>query len=329
MIYKSYLVEDNIKILKNNLVLFYGENLGLLKDFKNKIINENSNNTIIKLSQEEIIKNDNILFNQISNKSLFDKNKIIFINEVTDKIIKIIEELHSEIKSDKVYLFAGILEKRSKLRTYFDKSKDCDLVACYKDNEISIRKIITNNLKSYKNLSPLIINLLIDNSGNDRIKLNNEISKIKSFFSNGIIDPEKIENLLNEKTDEDFDLIKDAALKGNKDLTNKLLASIVLELEKVSLYLSKINIRLHNLKDVLKLSKNQNFEESISKIKPPIFWKDKANIIEQAKVWNLNKIINALNKTYKLELSMKSRNDLNRSILFKKLIIDICMLANA
>ena len=89
MIYKSYLVEDNIKILKNNLVLFYGENLGLLKDFKNKIINENSNNTIIKLSQEEIIKNDNILFNQISNKSLFDKNKIIFINEVTDKIIKI------------------------------------------------------------------------------------------------------------------------------------------------------------------------------------------------------------------------------------------------
>ena len=329
MIYKSYLVEDNIKILKNNLVLFYGENLGLLKDFKNKIINENSNNTIIKLSQEEIIKNDNILFNQISNKSLFDKNKIIFINEVTDKIIKIIEELHSEIKSDKVYLFAGILEKRSKLRTYFEKSKDCDLVACYKDNEISIRKIITNNLKSYKNLSPLIINLLIDNSGNDRIKLNNEISKIKSFFSNGIIDPEKIENLLNEKMDEDFDLIKDAALKGNKDLTNKLLASIVLELEKVSLYLSKINIRLHNLKDVLKLTKNQNFEESISKIKPPIFWKDKANIIEQAKVWNLNKIINALNKTYKLELSMKSRNDLNRSILFKKLIIDICMLANA
>ena len=329
MIYKSYLVEDNIKILKNNLILFYGENLGLLKDFKNKIINENSNNTIIKLSQEDIIKNDNILFNQISNKSLFDKNKIIFINEVTDKIIKIIEELHSEIKSDKVYLFAGILEKRSKLRTYFEKSKDCDLVACYKDNEISIRKIITNNLKSYKNLSPLIINLLIDNSGNDRIKLNNEISKIKSFFSNGIIDPEKIENLLNEKMDEDFDLIKDAALKGNKDLTNKLLASIVLELEKVSLYLSKINIRLHNLKDVLKLSKNQNFEESISKIKPPIFWKDKANIIEQAKVWNLNKIINALNKTYKLELSMKSRNDLNRSILFKKLIIDICMLANA
>ena len=38
MIYKSYLVEQNIKVLKNNLVLFYGENTGLINDFKDKII---------------------------------------------------------------------------------------------------------------------------------------------------------------------------------------------------------------------------------------------------------------------------------------------------
>ena len=34
MIYKSYLVEENINILKNNLVLFYGENLGLISILK-------------------------------------------------------------------------------------------------------------------------------------------------------------------------------------------------------------------------------------------------------------------------------------------------------
>ena len=38
MIYKSYLIEENIKILKNNCVLFYGENLGLIEDLKRKII---------------------------------------------------------------------------------------------------------------------------------------------------------------------------------------------------------------------------------------------------------------------------------------------------
>ena len=34
MIYKSYLVEGNIKILQNNINLFYGENLGLKNDLK-------------------------------------------------------------------------------------------------------------------------------------------------------------------------------------------------------------------------------------------------------------------------------------------------------
>ena len=37
MIHKSQLVEQNLEILKNNLVLFYGENLGLISEFKKKL----------------------------------------------------------------------------------------------------------------------------------------------------------------------------------------------------------------------------------------------------------------------------------------------------
>ena len=37
MIHKSYLIEENIELLKNNIVLFYGENLGLKNDFRDKI----------------------------------------------------------------------------------------------------------------------------------------------------------------------------------------------------------------------------------------------------------------------------------------------------
>ena len=40
MIYKSYIVEDNINILKNNFTLFYGENLGLIDDLKKKLLNK-------------------------------------------------------------------------------------------------------------------------------------------------------------------------------------------------------------------------------------------------------------------------------------------------
>ena len=40
MIYKSYLVEENINIFKNNIVLFYGENLGLIEEFKQIILKD-------------------------------------------------------------------------------------------------------------------------------------------------------------------------------------------------------------------------------------------------------------------------------------------------
>ena len=44
MIYKSYLVEKNIDTVKENLILFYGENLGLKSHFK-RIIRESNKKT--------------------------------------------------------------------------------------------------------------------------------------------------------------------------------------------------------------------------------------------------------------------------------------------
>ena len=95
MIHKSYLVEENVEILKSNLVLFYGENLGLINDFKIKISRKNKKNKILKFNQEEILKNEKIFFKEINNKSLFESEskKVFFIDYVNDKFIKIIDQI--------------------------------------------------------------------------------------------------------------------------------------------------------------------------------------------------------------------------------------------
>ena len=59
MIYKSYLVEENTEILKNKLVLIYGENLGLINDLKIKILENNQKYKILKFNQDEILKKEN------------------------------------------------------------------------------------------------------------------------------------------------------------------------------------------------------------------------------------------------------------------------------
>ena len=182
MIYKSYSIEQNINKIKNDLVLFYGENLGLMGDFKEEIKKEYKQSSIINVFQEEIIKNSDNFFNEIFNKSLFEEDKIYFINQVDDKLLKIFEELEKKINKQKIFIFSGLLDKKSKLRYFFEKSKKSAIVACYKDNEITLRKIIQNKLSDFKGLSQENINIIIENCNLDRNKLNKKSFKIISFF---------------------------------------------------------------------------------------------------------------------------------------------------
>ena len=64
-------------------------------------------------------------------------------------------------------------------------------------------------------------------------------------------------------------------------------------------------------------------------MRPPIFWKDKPNFVLQAKKWNENKINEILKKTYSLEKRFKISAVINKEIMIKNLIIDICVLANS
>ena len=151
MQYKSYLVEQNFKILEENLILFYGENLGLKIEFKDKIKHAFKSCEVISFNQDEILKNHNLLFNEIKNQSLFKKDKILIIDQSTDKIAPLIEEISEQV-DDKIFLFSELLDKKSKLRGFFEKSAKCAAVACYQDNEISIKKIILKELKDFLGL---------------------------------------------------------------------------------------------------------------------------------------------------------------------------------
>ncbi len=327
MIYKSYIVEENFNAIKNNVVLFYGQNLGLLDEFKRKIISKNNNHKIIRFSQNEILNYPDTFIGEVRNISLFENIKIFFIQNVSDKILDILNEVTPHVGNNKIYLFTEILEKKSKLRIFFEKEKALGIIPCYQDNEINLRKIIQKNFKNYEGLSPAIINLIIENCSYDRGKINNEIDKIKSYFYEKTITIDEINKLLNLRIDDDFNNIKNSAISGKDKITNVLLSSSLIEAEKIVFYISSFNQRFEKLKEIIEKRANMKLEDVINEIKPPVFWKDKPSLLHQAKIWNINKIRLALEKTYEAELKIKSNSNLNKQIIIKKLIVDICNLA--
>ena len=61
------------------------------------------------------MQNQNLIFNEINNASLFEDKKIIFIDQVSDKSFSIIEPILKNVHEHKIILFSDLLEKNQKL----------------------------------------------------------------------------------------------------------------------------------------------------------------------------------------------------------------------
>ena len=180
MIIKSY-ETNKINFEKNKFVLFYGKNEGFKNEVTNNLIKNKDN--IVKYEEKEILENINDFIESILSKSLFESEKIIIIKRVTDKILKIIDEIDSKNFEDiKIIFNADNLEKKSKLRSLFEKDKKYICVPFYPDTDQTLSKL-TYNFFQKKNIliSPSNINLIVNKCNGDREILLNELNKIEYY----------------------------------------------------------------------------------------------------------------------------------------------------
>ena len=324
MIIKSYIIEKNISNFeKYQASLIFGENIGIKEDIKELLKNKNKTAEIINLFEEEILKHKDILYNNVNNKSLFNEKKIIFIHHVTDKIVDQINEvLKKENKDIKIYIFGDALDKKSKIRSLFEKDSNLAAVACYKDNERTLIEYILEQLRAHKGLTRENIDIIISNSNLDRRVIKNELIKIKEFFKNKTITREELQQLLNIKINLNFDQLRDAALLGERSTINKLIGETEFLPEDIFFYLSSINYRVIKLIEV----KNNNGDDNISidAMKPKIFWKDKPIYIQQLKKWDIDKLKAASIKIAEVEKLMKKNAIIRNDLVIKDLLIHLC-----
>ena len=325
MIIKSYIAEQNIKILTDyQAVLTYGENKGIQDDIKEKIKALNKDGEVITFFENDLLKN-NLLYEKLSNQSLFASKKIIFLQEVSDKIFSKIEECLEKRNDDtKIYLFSNILEKKSKIRALFEKNKKLAIIPCYTDNERTLINYINNKLKNFKGLSGEITNIIINNSNMDRRLIKTELEKITSFFEGKKIDKSQVLEILNIKRNIGFDEIRDKALMGEKKKVNNLLSETEILNDDVFFYLNILNQRITRLHEIIKIAGNpKNYEETVENLKPPIFWKDKPVILQQLKKWSQNQLEAILIKIGETEILMKKNSYLRNDILIRDLVVNL------
>jgi len=311
MIIKSYEIEK-IDTKKKRFFLLFGVNEG----HKNQIISEKfkkfySQNTYI-YDETEVLNNQENFFNNILTKSFFENEKLIIINRVSDKIKNIIEELiNKNIEDLVVVLSSSALDKKSKIRSLFEKNKNTVCVPFYEDNNQTLSAIIGKFFRENKiPISQQAINLIVQRSRGDRKNLNNEIEKIKSFIKNkNKIDIEDLLKLTNLAENYSVSELIDCCLSKNKKRTINILNENNYSLDDCILIIRTFLIKS---KKLLKLCNqyedNKDIEAVISSAKPPIFWKDKETTKQQIKIWSFNKIEDLIYKISDTELLIKKNN---------------------
>jgi len=337
MIIKSYEIQRKKLILTNyNFFLLYGENIGLKKDICEFIkTTTNQNNEKIEnlnLQEKDILEDREGFYNSIYSGSLFSKKKIIIISNSTDKIISQLEDIINKFPKNVFLIFlSDVLEKKSKLRNFFEKGENTLCIACYLDQIKDLQIIATNELKKNNiNLSNESLNLLIEKSNNDRNNLRNEIEKIKSFsLNNKNIKFNDIKSIINFSGEYKSDILVNECLLGNISQYKKILSELYINTVNQILVLRILSSKVHRLLNIKEQKKDSNnLDILINNSKPLIFWKEKPLVKKQLSIWNLKdlrKIINDINDT---ELLCKKNPQISNSIFFS-FLSEICKKANS
>lgn len=318
MIVKLYQL-NNFKTESYNFFLFYGKNEGAKNDEILKISKKHPDKKIFRYDEKEILNDLEKFYTSILNGSLFEKGKIIIINKITEKSLNFLLEFEEKKFKEIIFILkSDNLEKRSKLRSIFEKNNSYICIPVYQDDDKTLMSLAKNYFIQKKILmSQSNLNLIVNKSNGDRQNLKNELEKIELFhLNNKNITTQSIIKLINLNENHDISTLIDNCLAKNQKKTFYILNENIFSTEDSVLI---VRIFLIKAKRALKLSNEMklkpNLEELINTSKPPIFWKDK-ELIKNQIIKNTNeelkKIIFDLNN---LELLIKKNIDISIKII--------------
>ena len=328
MILKAF-ESKKINLDTNKIVLFYGQYEGHKEEEISKLLTTNKNREIIKYSENEVLEDSENFYNHILSESLFSQKKVITINRASDKILKIIEYLNNKNFSDVfIIINAKNLEKKSKLRSFFEKSKKFISIAFYPDNNQTLAKYAALFFKENKiHMSQENLNFVISKCSGDRGILENDLNKIKLFSLNKKkISTDELIKLVSLIENHDISELIDNCLAKNKNKTIAILNENRLSNDDCVIITRTFLIKLKRLLRLCETyEENKNLESTIFHAKPPIFWKEKEIVKQQIKGWSIVEIKKSIYEINNIEMEIK-KNYSNSLNIVTNFILHIALL---
>lgn len=323
MIIKSFSIDYEKLFETYRVNLLYGENFHLKNEIVeklSKIFKKNRYKTTF-LKQEELLKNIDVLDNYINQDNLFGDKEIIIIKDATDKLL---DYLNLDNFNKQIIIVSDNLPRNSKLRNIAEKSKTVSCIACYEDDDKTLKNILRQGINS---IGLTINNETIDQLFNlnklNRNDVNSALEKLKLIADEKQLDNEMIFSLFNTTSSYDAFQISNALLTENKQELNKILSSFYHFAFNFNEIIGPLKYKINKLISLYDFDLGEkNISKLIEKYKPPIFWKEKKTIQIQMSKWTKDDLMILLEKINQIEIMCKTNYEISE-IIFNKFLLDI------
>jgi len=310
---------DDIRAL-----LIYGPNNGLIRERAKSAIKfavEDFSDAfrLCELDARDITDDPARLADELAALAFGGGRRAIWIKNASDNLSSIVAD-GLEINSGDTLLVieSANLNPRSSLRKLFEKQTDLAAVACYDDDENSLRSYVSDFLTSENTtIERDALSWLLARLGSDRMQVQNELEKLVLFISGNdqqqnaegrwVIGLDAVTACSADAGILSLDNLADAVANGDlADIDRFLQLAFEQGVQPIGAIRS-VSRRFSQLHFVVGLAAGgESRERLISALRPPIFFKNRPAFERQTNLWPLERIAQAMDILNEAEIDCKT-----------------------
>lgn len=296
-------------------VLLYGPDSGLVREradtiAKTVVADLSDPFLVADLGGDALADDPARLADEAAAMALTGGRRLVRVRDAADRALKAVEAMAAVPTGDSlVVIQAGELNPRSALRKYFESAKDMAALPCYADDGRDLAQLAHEIFAAAKvTAAPEAIDYLVAHLGADRGLSRSEIEKLALYAGDGgAISVEDAMAVVGDSAALSLDDVVYAATDGAAGALDRAYAKSMQEGVSPVAVLRAISGHLLRLQAVsARVAAGDPPAQAVKALRPPVFFKRKAQFARQAGIWQGRRVARALDLTMAAERGCKS-----------------------
>ncbi len=246
---------------------------------------------IIRLTEEDLKQTPGRLASEARSLAMFGGPPVIAVKmgpQITPALMQ--ELLEDGALAASIIIEAGNLKKDAKLRQLFEKARNAAAIACYGADNRDIEQLIRNEVQTAgTSIASDAVHRLVQLLSGDWSVCRSEISKLL-IYADG--EPQitlpHVEAVVGDASAQAFDLAISATLSGNASVALHQLDGLAASATPANVFLNLLLGHLQKLHLIMaRMDHGDSFDAAAAKIRPPLHFRQKDAMKEQAARWRL------------------------------------------